>query len=64
MPSTTLMEEFHLGVYAPQGLRAAACRAIRRTLDDGRFRSALRRALRSVFDRYPALRRTRITLTC
>lgn len=58
-----LMDEFHIAVSVPRGLRAAAYRAIHRTLDDTRFRAALRRAIRSVVGRYPSLCKVRVTLT-
>ena len=57
------MDEFHLTVSAPGELRTAAYRALRRTLDDDHFRSALRRAIRSFLARYPSLSKARITLT-
>jgi hypothetical protein len=62
MTSTVLIDEFHLTVFAPRGMRAAAYRAVRRTLDDARFRERLRRAIRDVFGRYPSLSKTRFTL--
>ena len=63
MAATILIDEFHLTVYAPPGLPAAAYRAIRRSLDAARFRTALRRAIRSVLDRHPSLEKVRFTLT-
>lgn len=63
MPTSILMDEFHLTVYVPRGLRAAAYRAIRPTLDDARFRAALRRASRGVVGRNPSLGKIRVTLT-
>jgi hypothetical protein len=58
-----LIEEFHLSVYVPEGLRPAEYAAIRRTLDAARFRARLKRALRDVFRRYASLAKARVTLT-
>jgi hypothetical protein len=58
-----LIDELHLTVSAPGNLRAAAYRAIRRTLNDGRFHTTLRRAIRTVLGRYPSLNKVRISLT-
>ncbi len=63
MANTILMDEFHVAVYARRELRADSARAIRRTLDDARFRAALRQAIQRVFDRYPPLAKVRVTLT-
>jgi hypothetical protein len=60
--STVLIDEFHLTVFVPRVLRSVAYRAVRRTLDDPRFRERLRRAIRDVFGRYPSLSKTRFTL--
>ena len=62
MASTVPIDEFHLTVFVPRGLRAAASRAVRRTLDDARFQGRLRRAIRDVFGRYPSLSQARFTL--
>lgn len=61
--ANTLIDEFHLAVYAPHGMRADAYRAIRWTLDAKRFQEALRRAIQSVIDRYPSLAKVRCALT-
>ena len=63
MANTILIDEFQLTVFVPRGLRAVACRAVRRTLDDAGFREALRRAIRDVFSRHPSLGKARFTLT-
>jgi hypothetical protein len=63
MAKNTLIDEFHLAVFARSGLRSEAYRAIRRTLDDTRFHTALRQAIRTVITRYPSLRKVRLTLT-
>ncbi len=55
MAPTILLDEFHLAVRAPRGLREPAYDTIRWTLDDRRFQATLRRAIRGVFRQYPAL---------
>ena len=63
MANSILIDEFHLTVFVPHGLRSAACRAVRRTLADARFQAKLRRAIREIFGRYPSLAKARFTLT-
>lgn len=63
MASRILLDEFHVTLSAPPGLRADAYRAIRRTLDGNRFRTVVRHALRGVLDKYPSLGRVRFTLS-
>lgn len=63
MAKSTLIDEFHLTIFASSGLRPAAYRAIRRTLDDARFHTALRQAIRALITRYPSLNKVRFTLT-
>lgn len=63
MVRTILIEQFHLSVRAPAGMRDVEYVAIRRTLDDRRFQSDLRQAIRGVLRRYPALNKVRITLS-
>ncbi len=58
-----LVEEFHLSVYAPRGLRDADYDAIRQTLDDIRLHARLRRIVRKVFRRYPSLNKVRVRLS-
>jgi hypothetical protein len=58
-----LIEEFHLSVYAPRGLRDAEYDAIRQTLDDIRLHARLRRILQRVFRRYPSLNKARVRLS-
>jgi hypothetical protein len=57
------MDEFHLSVFAPRGLRAAEYDALRRTLDGAGFRTKLERAVRGVFRRFPSLGKVKITIT-
>ena len=63
MANSILIDEFQLAVLVPRGLRVTASRAVRRTLNDARFRERLRRAIRDVFSRYPSLAKARFTLT-
>lgn len=62
MANSILIDEFHLAVFVPRGLRSAACRAVRRSLADARFQAGLRRAIRDIFGRYPSLSKARFTL--
>jgi hypothetical protein len=63
MAKRLLMEEYHLTVFAPRGLREPQYRAIRRALDSRRFRMDLGLAVRQAFRRYSALQRVRIQLS-
>jgi hypothetical protein len=63
MARTILIDEFHLSIRAPRGLREPEYGAMRKTLDDRRFQSDLRRAVRGVFRRYPTLTRARARLS-
>jgi hypothetical protein len=58
-----LMEEFHLTVYAARGLPAQGYNTMRQTLDDPRFHAQLRRAVRGVCRRHPALSRAKVRLS-
>lgn len=57
-----VMDEFHIAVTAPRRLPEATYRAMRRSLNGRRFRADLRRAVRDVFRRHPALRKARVTI--
>ena len=63
MPKAILMDEFHLSMFAPAGLRGAEYAAIRRALDGVRFRTRLVRAIRHVIGQYPPLHQVRVTVT-
>jgi len=63
MAKAILMEEFHLTVFAPRGLRESTYDAIRRTLDYRRFQADLSRAVRDVVRQHPSLAKVRITVT-
>lgn len=63
MAKVILMDEVHLTVFAPAGLRPAEYGAIRRTLAEARFRTRLGRAVRDVFRQYPSFSKVRITIT-
>jgi hypothetical protein len=60
---TILIDEFHVSIRAPRGLRDAGYAAMRRTLDDRGFQAELRRAVRDVVRRHPPLSKVRLTLT-
>jgi hypothetical protein len=63
MAKAILMEEFHLTVLAPRGLKDAAYDAIRRTLDGRRFQADLRRAVRAVVGQQSSLAKVRVAVT-
>jgi hypothetical protein len=63
MAQTILLDEFHLNVRAPRGLPEAEYQAMRRALDEPRFQAELRRAVRTVFRRHPALGKVRLALS-
>lgn len=63
MAKFILIDEFHLPVSAPRGLPDDAYVAIRHTLDQRRFQRDLRRTVRDVVQRYPALNQVRIAIT-
>jgi len=56
-------EQLHLTILAPRGLRHDKYDPARRTLDASRFRGDLRRGIRGVIRRYPALARFRYAIT-
>jgi hypothetical protein len=58
MPKSILIDEIHITVFAPIGLRKADDSAIRRTLRSKRFESSLRNAVRDVFRQYPPLKKS------
>jgi hypothetical protein len=49
MAKSILMDEFHVRVFAPRGLRQTEYRAIHRTLNRRGFQAELSRSVRSVF---------------
>jgi hypothetical protein len=51
-----LIDEFHVLVFVPRGLRESEYRAIRRLLNSRRYPIDLSQAVRQVFRRYSALR--------
>jgi len=58
-----VMDEFHVTLSASRGLPEAAYSAIHRALDEPRFHTQLKRAIRDVMRRYPALGSVRVRLT-
>ena len=63
MPKGILIDEFHLTVRAPPGLPEAEYDAVRLALDGKPFRARLRRTVRRVFGRFPALSKVRVKLS-
>jgi hypothetical protein len=58
-----MMDQFHISVYALQGLAPSDYDAIRQTLDASHFRVALRRAVRTVIRRHLPWDKVRVTVT-
>jgi hypothetical protein len=63
MPRNVLLDELHMRVLIPRELPAPNVRAIRRQLNARGFNAVIRQAIRSVFQRNPALRVVRLQLT-
>jgi hypothetical protein len=63
MTRVILMEEFHVTVYAPRGLREAIYDAMHRTLNGARFRAGLRGAVRKVLRKFPALHQAQVKVS-
>ena len=63
MARVLLLDEFHISVLAPRGLRDAEYAAIHRTLAGARFRAGLRRAIRKVQWQYGSLARATLKLS-
>jgi hypothetical protein len=62
MPKTILLEDYHLTVIAPAGLRKAEYTAMVRTLHSKRFQACLHEAVREVIRRYSSLKKARFSL--
>jgi hypothetical protein len=58
-----LMDEFRVTIYVPRGIPPPASDAIREALDDPAIRADLRRAVRDVIRRRPALGKVRVAVT-
>jgi hypothetical protein len=63
MAKAILMDEIHVTLFAPRGLRGEEYDAIHRTLTDRRFRGDPRRTVGEVVRRYPSVRMIRVTVT-
>ena len=62
MPKTILLEDYHLTMFAPAGLRKAEYAAMIRTLHSKRFQTRLHDAVREVFRRYSSLNKVQFGL--
>ena len=62
MPKTLLLEDFHLSVSVPVGLRKAVYGAILRTLRSKRFQARLQQAVLEIFQRYPSLKKVQFKI--
>jgi hypothetical protein len=63
MAQMILIDEFHLSVTAPRGLREPEYRGIRRTLDGKPFRGDLVNAVRTVFQKFPGLGKAKFRIS-
>jgi hypothetical protein len=63
MAGSILIDEFHLRVRAPRGLPEPDYNAMRRALDAPDLQARLRRAVRRVFRREPALAQARVSVS-
>ena len=63
MVKLILVDEFHLGVFAPRGLTEEEYEAMRQTLNHKRFRARLRRAAAAVVNKYPPLAKVKLKLS-
>ena len=63
MAKLIVIDEFHVTVSVLRGLAETEYEAIGQTLANAAFQTDLRRAIREVFRRYPALSRVRATLS-
>ena len=62
MPKTILLEEYHVNLRAPVGLRKEDYRAMLRAVRGKTFQSQLRRAVVEVLARHRSLKRIAFTL--
>ncbi len=63
MPRTVLFDQLHINISAPGRLPEREVRALRRTLNQPRFRRQFLTTIRKFFQGFPALASTRISLT-
>ena len=63
MAKQLLLEEFHLTVFAPDGLPENEYDAIHQTLDEPAFQAGLHQAAESVVQKYPSLQKVSVTLS-
>ena len=63
MARLILMDEFHVSLFVPRGLRETEYAAIRRVLSNRRFHARLGRAVREVIRRRAAPRKVRVRVT-
>lgn len=62
-PVLVMMDQVHLTLLAPRGLKKPEYTAIRRTLRSSAFTAKLHRAIRGVLRHYPSLSKVRTTLS-
>ena len=62
MPKSILLDEIHVTVFAPAGLRKAGAETILRTLCSKGFQRSLWQAVREAFRRHPSLKKTKFRI--
>jgi hypothetical protein len=63
MAKVILLDEIHVSVLVPRGLRRSQCQAIRRVLNGKRFFAELSRSLRAVLRRHRSLSPVQVKLS-
>jgi hypothetical protein len=63
MPRHILLDELHLTVSVARELPESTISIIRRHLNSLSFKAAIRKAIRSVFQHHPELRKARVRVT-
>ena len=64
MSRMVMMDQFHLTVLAPAGLREPHRRRISKVLNRARFRQQLARPVRAALAKYPELGQVRVSVSC
>jgi len=63
MRKRVMIEQFNVGLFIPSSLPVRSARAVRRTLDDKRFRSKFGRAIRVFVRQFEALACVQVRVT-
>ena len=62
MPKSILMDEIHVTVFAPAGLRKADADTMLRTLRSRGFQRSIWQSVREAFRRHPSLKKTKFRI--